>query len=127
MPNGLKSTGDRQNRRRARFRHVRERLGDDQFKAQLAEQFDKTRSSQDWPDVPLITPNINSRLLWQLHLPNGNITPDVALQLADAAEPHNAKLRINLEHGLQLFGTKTIRLPDNLAALESLPTITACP
>jgi len=119
--------GDRENRHRARFRHVREKLGDEQFKARLAEQFDRIRFAEDWPDVPLIAPNRNTRLLWRLQLPNGNITPDEALQLADAAEPRAAELRINLEHGLELYGPQTIQLPDNLAALENLPIITACP
>jgi sulfite reductase beta subunit-like hemoprotein len=75
----------------------------------------------------LITPNRNAKPLCRLQLPNGNINPDEAIQLADAAEPHGAELRINLEHGLELYGPQTLTLPDNLAVLETLPIITACP
>lgn len=123
----FEQTGDRQNRLRARLRHVREKLGNEQFKAEFSAVFERVRISQTWPDIALATPNRNIRLLWRLQLPNGNITPDEAIQLADAAEPQNAELRINLEHGLELYGPQTFPLPDNLAALESLPVIIACP
>ncbi len=123
----FEQTGDRKNRSRARFRHVREKLGDDEFKAQLDERFGQIRSAEDWPEAPLVAPNRNIKLLWRLQLPNGNINPEEAIQLADAAEPHGAELRINLEHALELYGLRTIQLPANLAALENLPVITACP
>lgn len=123
----FEQTGDRQNRHRARLRHVRENLGDERFKTALAAVFERVKKSQAWPDVALATPNRNIRLLWRLQLPNGNITADEAVQLADAAESHGAELRINLEHGLELYGAQTFPLPDNLAALENLPVITACP
>jgi sulfite reductase (ferredoxin) len=120
-------TGDRQNRHRARLRHIREKLGDEQFKTELGAAFERMRTSQAWPDITLAAPNRNIRLLWRLQLPNGNITSDEAIQLADAAQPQNAELRINLEHGLELYGSQTFPLPDNIAALENLPVITTCP
>ena len=123
----FEKTGDRQNRHRARLRHVREKLGDEQFKTELGAVFERVRTSQAWPDITLAAPNRNIRLLWRLQLPNGNITSDEAIQLADAAQPQNAELRINLEHGLELYGSQTFPLPDNLATLENLPVIIACP
>jgi len=36
-------------------------------------------------------------------------------------------LRINLEHGLELYGKETIQLPEDLAAYASNPIIVACP
>lgn len=123
----FEQTGDRQNRHLARLRHVRENLGDEQFKTELGAVFERVRTSQAWPDIALATPNRNIRLLWKLQLPNGNITADEAVQLADAAESYGAELQINLEHRLELYGTQTFPLPDNLAALENLPVITACP
>ena len=123
----FEQSGDRENRRLARFRHVREKLGDDVFKAQLDEKFNQIRCAEDWPDVPLIAPNRNAKPLWRLQLPNGNINPEEAIQLADAAEPQGAELRINLEHALELYGPQTFTLQDNLAALENLPIIIACP
>jgi sulfite reductase (NADPH) hemoprotein beta-component len=123
----FKDCGDRENRSKARLRHLREKLGDEEFKAQLAERFNRLRSSQQWPEVPLDAPRRNLKLLWRLQLPNGNIGLDEAMQLADAAEQKETELRINLEHGLELFGPKIFSLPENLASLENLPVIIACP
>jgi len=123
----FEKTGDRQNRHHARLRHVRERLGDEQFKTEFSAVFERVKKSQAWPDIALTALNRNIRLLWRLQLPNGNISSDEVIQLADAAEPQNAELRINLEHGLELYGSQTFQLPDNLAALENLPVIIACP
>ena len=123
----FEQTGDRENRSRARFRHVREKLGNEEFKAQLDKRFGQIRCDEDWPQVPLAAPDRNVKLLWRLQLTNGNINPDEAIQLADTAEPNGAELRINLEHSLELYGPQTIKLPDNLASLENLPVIIACP
>jgi sulfite reductase beta subunit-like hemoprotein len=123
----FEKTGDRENRHRARLRHVREKLGDEKFKAELNAMFERVKASQTWPDVALAEPNRDIKLLRRLQLPNGNISCEEALLLADAAQPAGAELRINLEHGLELYGTKTFSLPDNLASLENLPIITACP
>ena len=123
----FKERGDRDNRNRARLRHLREKSGDEQFKSQLFERFDRLRSYKNWPDILLSTGQRNIKLLWRLQLPNGNISSDEAIQLADAAEPRGAQLRINLEHGLELYGPKIFTLPDNLASLENLPIIISCP
>lgn len=123
----FEQTGDRQSRHRARLRHVREKLGDERFKREIGTVFERVRTSRAWPDIALATVNRNIGLLWRLQLPNGDITSDEAIQLADAAEPHGTELRINLEHGLELYGPQTFPLPENLAALENLPVITACP
>jgi sulfite reductase beta subunit-like hemoprotein len=123
----FRECGDRENRSRARLRHVREKLGDERFKSQLAERFDRLVWSQKWPDVPFGVRERELKLLWRLQLPNGNIGLNEALQLADAAEPKEAQLRINPEHGLELFGVETFAMPEHLAALENLPIIVACP
>lgn len=118
--------GDRENRRKARLRHVREKLGDEVFRAELDTRFRQLKTGKSWPSIPL-TPNNNYKRLCRLQLPNGNIAPIQAIQIADAAEPKAAVLRINLEHGLELYGTKPLQLPENLAALEANPIIVACP
>jgi len=123
----FRDCGDRENRSKARLRHLREKLGDEEFKSQLTQRFEHLRSSQQWPDVPVSPRRRNLKLLWRLQLPNGNIGIDDAIQLADQAESNKAELRINLEHGIELFGPKTFTLPDNLASLENLPVIIACP
>lgn len=119
--------GDRQNRRRARFRHVRERLGDDVFKAELESRFEQVKARRSWPRVTCGAGLAQMPQQCRLQLPDGNITPAQAVRLADVAEPHEAAVRIDLEHGLVLCGPKPVPLPSDLAALATGPTIVACP
>ncbi len=119
--------GDRENRRRARLRHVRERLGDDVFQQELDNRLTRQRPRQSWPEVLLPQSNKKIKLLVRLQLPNGNLSPKAALQLADIAEPEAAVLRIGLEHNLELYGPAPIQLPDKISALAANPIITACP
>jgi sulfite reductase beta subunit-like hemoprotein len=123
----FEQSGNRENRRRARFRHVREKLGAQAFKKELDVRFRQLKASQTWPDILPASGNKNIKLLWRLQLPNGNINPTQAIQFADAAELKGAVLRINLEHGLELYGKQTVQLPEILATLESNPIIIACP
>ncbi len=123
----FKEFGNRENRSRARLRHLREKLGDEQFKSQLAEYFGRMRSSKNLPDLQQAAGEVNLKLIWRLQLPNGNIGLDEAIQLADAAEPQGAELRINLEQGLELYSQKSFSLPENLASLKNLPVIISCP
>ena len=119
--------GDRKNRRRARFRHIRERFGDDAFKAELSERFERKKASRTWPRVTLARVKKNARRVHRLQLPNGNIGPDEALLLADVCEPAELTLRINLEHGLELYGRESVSLPGPLPEYEENPVIIACP
>lgn len=119
--------GDRENRRRARFRHVREKLGEEAFRAELDKWFGNTKARRSWPDISTTATNKNIKLLWRLQLPNGNIKAEEAVLLADAAEPKGAELRINLEHGLELYGKQTVELPKTLSAFENIPVVIACP
>jgi len=123
----FEQSGNRENRRRARFRHVREKLGGQAFKKELDVRFRQLKTSQTWPDISPASRNKNIKLLWRLQLPNGNISAAEAIQLASAAEHKGAVLRINLEHGLELYGKETVQLPEMLARLESNPMIIACP
>jgi len=119
--------GDRQNRSRARLRHVRERLGDATFQADLDRRFKELRARNDWPRVESEHKDRNLRLLWRLQLPNGNISSADAIELANAAEPAGAEIRINLDHGLELYGKRMFRLPPGLAYLTDKPVTIACP
>jgi len=119
--------GDRENRRRARFRHVREKLGEPAFRAELDRRFREVKTWQSWPEISTSPANKNLRLLWRLQLPNGDIKAKQAIQLADAAEPEGAVLRINLEHGLELYGRETVQLPKTLAVFENNPIVVVCP
>ncbi|NIP26277.1 MAG: hypothetical protein GWN67_18255 [Phycisphaerae bacterium] len=119
--------GDRENRRRARFRHVRERLGEPSFRTELDKWFNNAKARRSWPEVSTTSTNKNIKLLWRLQLPDGNIKAEQAIRLADAAEPKGAELRINFEHGIELYGKKTVELPKTLAAFENNPIVIACP
>jgi len=119
--------GDRENRRRARLRHIRERLGDDEFKARLNDRFDQVRTRESWPLIGPVRSRSGATLQHHLQLPEGNITPAEAIQLADVAEPRGSILRLTLEHGLHLYGPESIALPKESAAMTKAPVIVACP
>jgi sulfite reductase beta subunit-like hemoprotein len=123
----FKRCGNRENRRSARFRHVREKLGDETFKAELDVRFSQEMARQSWPDVSPTPSNKDRKMLCRLQLPNGNINAGQAGRLADAAEPTGAVVRVNLEHGLELYGTEPIQLPEKLAAHTTNPIVIACP
>jgi sulfite reductase beta subunit-like hemoprotein len=120
---------DRVNRHRARFRHVRERMGDEVFRRELDRRFADVKASKEWPNVELQvrTQYRDVQLLWKLQLPNGDISAADAVELADIAEKADAELRINIEHGLELYGRKAFRLPEHLARLEGRAVVIACP
>jgi sulfite reductase beta subunit-like hemoprotein len=123
----FEQSGERQNRRRARFRHVREKIGDRTFLIELETRFKEVKSRQAWPEIVPASNKEHLKLIHTLQLPNGNISPREALDLADAAEPKCATLRINLEHGIELYVREKIELPDGLAQLANNPVIIACP
>jgi sulfite reductase (NADPH) hemoprotein beta-component len=119
--------GDRENRHRARFRHIRERLGESAFKAEFDRWFIRVKGRQSWPEISTPSTDKNIRLLWSLQLPDGNIKAKQAIRLAEMAEPKGMVLRINLEHGLELYGRETVPPPETLAVFENNPIVVACP
>ena len=120
--------GDRENRRRARFRHIREKFGDAAFRSQLNNRFVLSKERQAWPDImPARDINSSMKLLFRLQLPNGNIATERAVELADVAQKRGTTLRINLEHGLELYGIESFQLPDSFVKLAKNPIIVACP
>jgi len=119
--------GDRENRRKARFRHIRTRLGNDVFKEELNKRFEKQKAQKNGPKVEVAGVDADAKFITRLQLINGNISIEDAMLLAEAAEAGSAKLRINLTHGLELYGPKPLKLPARLARLEGLPRIVACP
>jgi sulfite reductase beta subunit-like hemoprotein len=119
--------GDRENRTRARLRHVRERIGDKEFLHKLTSMLDAETSSGDAPMPPApFQPEGMDRLAW-LRLPLGDISPEAALALAQAVEEAAAVLRIGNSHDLHAYGRKTLTLPGELTALENAPAVVSCP
>jgi len=119
--------GERKNRRRARLRHIREKVGDESFRRELEVRFVRVKKRQNWPVVLPVRGDSKKKLLCRLQLRNGNISPEEAIALAEAGEAQGAILRINLEHGLELYGTETIELGEDLSALCGNAIIIACP
>lgn len=118
--------GDRQNRQKARLRHIRQRLGDQTFKEQLEERFQIARQ-RPWPKVILSRGRSDCRRLYTLQIPAGDLAPHLALELAQAAQGQGAYLRINQSHGLELYGPRQFALPKALLAFADLPCVVACP
>lgn len=122
----FEQSGERQNKRRARFRHIREKIGNQNFLEELDNRFRHTKARQLWPDIVPAVIQEHQQLIHRLQLPNGNISPREALDLADAAEPKATTLRINLEHGIELYGTEAFDLPESLTQLANNPIIITC-
>lgn len=125
----FEAEGDRTNRSRARLRHVRERLGDAEFRRRLDEAFRAELAADAWPSPPARQVEdegvpIQARLL----LPRGDMEPDLAVELADAAEAAGAVMRIGFEHDVWLYGPAMPALGAELSAMAAaLAAVTACP
>jgi sulfite reductase (ferredoxin) len=119
--------GDRQNRRQARLRHIRQRLGDDAFLAELDRRFTTTKKNIQQLEIKIAKNNSNPKLIHRLNIPDGDISCDDALLLAELCESGEITARINLEHGIELYGSKPLKLPDSLKAFENALIVIACP
>lgn len=119
--------GDRQNRRRARWRHVRERFGDEAFKTELERRWQEMIARRSWPFASVRRGRDDLKQQCRLQLPDGDITPEQVLNLMDVIEAAGAEARIDLEHGIILYGLETIRIPEELIPMTMTPTIIACP
>jgi sulfite reductase beta subunit-like hemoprotein len=126
--------GDRENRGKARLRHVRERLGDQPFLDLLNREFDVAVGARAWPTISLpVTPDGPSARL-ALTFPNGDVTPAQAEALATLAALSDVHVRIGFHHQVLLFGARVERLdaavrdrPALSAAAQPQPHVVACP
>ena len=126
--------GDRENRHRARLRHVRERIGDEPFRERLLGALEDAKKSRTWPAVELrpVADGHAARAL--LTFPNGDISPGAAEALADLAERQTIVVRIGNHHRVALFGETEEALRQAAGGQEALapaavpqPTVVACP
>jgi len=125
--------GDRENRRRARLRHVRERLGDEAFTALARDALDVTRAAEAWPepDLPDVTDSFPARAI--LTFQDGNVSVDALDALAALAEA-GLRVRIGTLHQVFVFARDEARLRRVLDAQPALAeaqrpqaAIVACP
>jgi sulfite reductase (ferredoxin) len=119
--------GERNDRRKARLRHVRLKLGNDAFLSELDRRFKEAKNKEPQPKINLLTKsNSDFKLLHRLNIPDGDINAEQILLLADLCEPHGVSPRINFEHGIELYGIEPLDLPASLKQLENGPVIIAC-
>lgn len=119
--------GDRENRRKARLRHVRQRLGDETFRQELGRCFEAARQTLTVPELTLAEAKGQYSHRTVLQFVTGEISTDEADLLAEFCRDKAIVIRINLTHGIELFSREPVTLPAELARYENLPCIVACP
>jgi sulfite reductase (NADPH) hemoprotein beta-component len=119
--------GDRENRRKARLRHVREKMGDTKFLEVLDGCFQKHKHVNPWPQSMLFHQRIGWKRAAMLQTIAGQFSPDHALILSDAAQKADAEICVNLNHGIEIYAKDGLALPDELTSFANLPQIVACP
>ncbi|MBN1816746.1 MAG: nitrite/sulfite reductase [Sedimentisphaerales bacterium] len=119
--------GDRNHRRKARLRHVRERLGDAVFKEVLHRRFEEKRKSGPYPHVAILPGKERLPHRSCLRLPLGDLSVEQAVTLADLLDKQRLQSRINLTQDIELYGNDPIVLPTSLILLTRGPSIVCCP
>jgi len=114
--------GDRENRRRARLRHVRQRMGEAAFREALDRAFALHRDASARPealDLPVPDEPLDGRLT--LTFASGNVSPAAAEALADLADRDGGAVRIGCHHRVHVFGRdeETVRAVVGAAAALS--------
>jgi sulfite reductase beta subunit-like hemoprotein len=126
--------GDRQNRGKARLRHVRQRLGDDAFLRQLQQEFDVASQDRQWPAVTLRCPPEACEAKRPLAFANGDVSPAAADALAELAGTSGLSVRIGNDHRVMLFSRDASAAQQELhkhpalaTAGRAQPNVIACP
>lgn len=125
--------GDRENRRRARLRHVRERMGDDAFLAAMDELFaEETRRTEAGGQAADAADSVASSGTGavshiRLAVTHGDLPLATLRQLADAVEVAGGEMRIGIEHELHVFGVAAADLPDEARDWLRPGRVVACP
>ncbi|NQU76745.1 MAG: nitrite/sulfite reductase [Planctomycetes bacterium] len=126
--------GDREHRNLARFRHIRDRLGDKKFMALMVNEFETTRSQRVWPSAALTELENGFAAHLILTFPNGDLSPEAAEALACLAAIEDICIRISCHHKVIVLGSTDQQLREALSAFDPLgvpaepqATIVACP
>ena len=96
--------GDRQDRTRKRFRHLRERLGDEPFRAELERRFQATKKERPGPTLALEKVASPLPEIVSIHFPFGDVTAADARHIAKALRDGIA-VRIRPDNAIAFFGT----------------------
>lgn len=119
--------GDRENRRKARFRHIRQRLGDEAFKQRLDEYLGCRPPNRQQGPMAFTRGRAGWDHRLRLQTLCGQLDTRSAVLLAEAAEQQDAQLRIDLHHGIEVFSRRPFIVPEPLGHLLDRPCIVACP
>ncbi len=126
--------GDRSNRRKARLRHVRQRIGDETFKELLAEELAIAKCQQKWPAVKLdeVINGFDERVV--LKFVAGDLSVQVTEALAELSQDKKLRVRIGLGHSVSVSAQSAAYLQEAIEKFDSLsasaksqPSIVACP
>ncbi len=126
--------GDRENRRTARLRHVRERMGDDAFRRRLGEEFERAWAEHPAPRVDLPEGEAGFAESVPLTFANGDVAPAAAEALGQLAGAAEVRVRIANDHRVLVFGSRAATLRERVAGHGALAepaspraSIVACP
>ena len=126
--------GDRENRRTARLRHVRERMGDAAFLDMLNRELDSVTKSGAVGDALVHTPSENLHNAATLTFANGDITQPQAIALGTLADRSDVAVHIDNHHRVIVFASDAKAVAGEIADTPSLAeplarntTIVACP
>ncbi len=125
--------GDRENRRRARFRHVRQRMGDEKFTAMLMNYFKKAKDGGGWGELPVPEARVDLPHRLVLNFANGDVSADATESLGELAERDDVCVRIANQHRVVLFGKSKQQLAglaadgEDMSVDDRRPAVVACP
>lgn len=130
----FESHGDRENRSKARLRHVRERVGNEAFTDMVQDEFSKARDEREWPEVELPDNPVGFDARAWLTFPNGDVSSSAAEAIGQLAAGDDVQVRITTDHRVILFGRSDESLADSIKAAPSLADaarpqacVVACP
>ena len=119
--------GDKTNRRKARLRHIRERLGDSEFKLLLNKYFETAKDDVGIVDIKLSNGIEGYSYCETLQTIAGDIPPADILVLTEALENQQARIIINLNQGINIYSKEKFIIPEPLEKYFDRPVIISCP
>ena len=119
--------GDRENRRKARFRHIRQAMGNEAFTMMLGEYFGKWKAKFRTDEIILDKGLQGWKKTATIQTIGGDIDVKDTILLAGLVEQAGAYIRINGYHGIDIFTKGEFKLSGDFAKYTNLPRIIACP
>ncbi len=133
--------GDRENRNRARLRHVRERLGNERFVVELQEQLRLVGSAGGEPvgegedeSDEIVSNQDGFKEYVVLNFLNGELVAEAAVELGELAEQEGRAVRIGNLHQVYVFGDSEAEIYGDIERYPALRGearqklhITVCP